>query len=535
MPIVDAKITQQSTDKAQRVWMTGSKFAIPNGSLIDLDRPTPISWFTETSSEWNKIVTGPSFGVSWAPQGVYAWAYDSSSDKYIPPFRLDGPKSFRAGTVKDIACSSTLIFVLLTNGRIVTIDPVSQSMTNLPQPIIPTPSSWFRRNATVAFKSFSVGDNHLLAIDQFGNVWSSGSNTHGQCGVKNLDKKRQNRFVAQDDNNLDESLAQINFENFHKIYDASTFGSAVSVSAGGAHSVIRTSNGTLFSFGDDSKIQLGLGDTRSQEPFDYVPHSGMGNMEGASGTNSAIKFSESSPTVKYTFYESHIREKLTSIKIPEKYQTDNSFSEIYLGRDFTILQNENSGMLICCGENRFGQCGRGFNKQQQTFAPVKLPRDMKPNKISCGSSHCVTSHQDGTIYAWGNNDKGQLGTGSRAPVCPPQLIHRSKIRGFLREDIITKIGRGATNEEMESFLSEQKIDQITIEKMLETDKKKMLPDPLSMNPDRQGMGSTSLKTQLLDAIDKSRESHMMTENEQREWSPVHVFAGFNNTVLVMTQ
>ena len=517
IPKAEAKTSSDLSDPTQRVWMTGSKFSIPNGCLIDLDRPTPILWFTETSNKWSKIITGPSFGAALAPEGLFAWAYDSSANKYIAPFRIDDQKLLKSHLVQDIACSSSLIFVLTKDGRIHTIDPVSGLRSILPQPSIDTPSNWLRRKSSVVFKSISVGNNHLLAIDQFGNVWSSGSNDQGQCGVETSSKSKRNRFTVDLSDNKTP-----NFEFFHKPYDASTAGPAVNIAAGGSHSVITTSSNTIFSFGDDSKIQLGLGDTRSQESPDYVPHSGMGSLDSS---NASVKFTETSPSVKYSFYESHNRDKLTRMKIPEKF-VDN-YSQLFLGSDFTILKSASSGMMICCGENRFGQCGRGFNKQQQTFAPIKLPRDNRPVSVSCGSSHCISSLEDGSIYAWGNNTHGQLGTGSRAPVCPPAVVHRSQIRGPLRDDIITQIGRGLSKEEMEDFLSEKKNDEITVEKLLVENYK--VPDLTDERKD------TFLKTQLLHAIDKSRESHMMSEGEQREWKPVLVHAGFDNSVIVMTK
>lgn len=529
VPIAEAKDTAGKFGAPQRVWMTGSKFSIPNGCLVDLDRPTPIAWFTETSQQWSKIVSGPFFGGALAPEGLFCWGYDAASDKYIAPFRVDAHKSLKSSNIQDIACSASLVFVLTKDGRIHTFDPISQSHTVLPVPSTASSSSWFKSRRTVTFKSIAVGDNHLLAIDKYGNVWSAGSNENGQCGVDTVNKAKQTRFMfeAQEEETAIKSPTNVDFSTFHKVYDAETFGKAELVTAGGSHSVIRSVSGALFSFGDDSKIQLGLGDTRSQESPDYVPHSGMANMDGSNG---AVKFSETSPAVKYTFYESHIRSKPTGMKIPEKFA--DSFSEVFLGDNFTILKSSVSGMMICCGENRFGQCGRGFNKQQQTFSPVKLPREIKPIHVSCGSSHCVASLEDGSVYSWGNNSRGQLGTGSRAPMCPPAPIHRSKVRGFLTEDIITKIGRGVSKEEMEEFLSERRTDKISSERMLEQGKK--LPDPLSLKPERD-LSTSNLKSQLLVAIDESRENHMMNESDQTKWKPVFVHAGFDNSIIVMEQ
>lgn len=510
-----AKEASGTSGKA-RVWMCGSKFAIPNGSLVDLDRPTPISWFTETGLEWKKITTGPHFGASLASKEgrVYVWAYDKSSQSHIPPRDL-GIKE-----VVDIASTEHFLVVLDRKGADVNlIDPVTFEL--VATLTIPQASSWLlgRRRR---FISVSAGRHHVALLDDLGRVWTAGNNTDGQCGRRMTnDQKKINRFNYYESDKSNQTPQTYFNGTLACVWDQYPATEAV---CGGSHTVIVCKDGKAYSFGDDSKIQLGLGDTRSQDMPDYVPHSGMGQLN-ADVTDMSKLFQPTMPAVKYTFYDRHFRSKISEMKVPEPNVTG-----AVLGDNFTILRMGDSGRMLACGENQLGQCGRGLNKQQQTLAPVKLPRHVKPVHVSCGLSHCVASLEDGSVHSWGGNSSGQLGCGNRAPSCPPVTIHRSKIRGLLIEDIITRVGRDDVSKaDLEAFLEERKRDSITTQSQLSKEST-LLPPAAAVDK-----VPSNIKQELLNAIDRSRAELMMSPQEQSKWVPIMVHASFNNSVIVMEE
>jgi alpha-tubulin suppressor-like RCC1 family protein len=498
-----------------RVWMTGSKYSVPNGSLVDLERPTPICWFSESGvGSWSKITTGPNFGAALSSEGrTYIWAYNRESEAHIPPRLLDS-----AQKVKDIVATEEYIAILENNGSQVSLyNPVTMERVHT----FSCPSnSWLRSNY---FVSISAGRQHIALLDSQGQVWTAGDNSYGQCG-RPLPKKERSfdRFNFYKENNLHKS-----FTDFSSITCVSK--DASSVVCGGRHTVIVSKDGKSFSFGDDSKIQLGLGDTRSQDVPDYVPHSGMGRLD-VELTDMAKLFQNTMPAVKYTFYDRHIRSRVTEMKMGE---TEEKVLGAILGDNFTILKIGDSGLMMACGENQQGQCGRGLNKQQQTFVPVKLPKNSKPIQVSCGTNHCVASLEDGSIYAWGGNGSGQLGTGNRAPSCPPVVIHKSKIRGPLIQDIITRIGKEPerSQEEIQEFIEERRRDSLKAEAMLTQDSR--LPAPPTEPPTEKT--ESKMKQDLLSAIDRSRAELIMSPEEQSKWEPVSVHASFNNSILVLQQ
>lgn len=496
-----------------RVWMMGSKFAIPNGSLIDLDRPTPIKWFHETGLRWRRIVTGPFFGCAVSDDGkVYVWSYDQAKREFVPPRLLKDVNGI------DASVSEDRVFVVTRKGAVEMFDPI----TCMEERKFDVKGSFFSLRSS-KFVSVSAGRRHVTLLDNQGRVWTAGDNNYGQCARQMKKSKNFNRF-----NYIEETAPCNDWDTLTCVYDSPEGDVAVSAHSGGRHSIIIAKSGKFLAFGDDSKIQLGLGDTRSQDAPDYVPHSGMGRLDSETDVQSRM-FQQFSPAVKYTFYDRHFRNKITEMKLPP---SSAAYTAAVLGDDFSILLAGSEGRMICCGENRFGQCGRGFNKQQQTFSSVKLPRNVKPVQISCGTSHCLAALEDGSVHVWGENSHGQLGVGSRAPQCPPVVVHRSKLRGPLLQDILTQIGRDQDPRIIEEFLTERRKTDTPFG--LNSDR--TFPYVVaSENQEKHPTRDSALKEQILAALELGRAKLMMPEEEQTKFLPILVSASFNNSVLVMQQ
>ena len=493
------------------VWMMGSKFAIPNGSLIDLDRPTPIGWFQETGLKWKNIVTGPYFGCAVSDEGaVFVWSFDGEKSRYVPPKRVHGIEG------AEICVSEDRVIILSKKGEVIIIDPISLKVESK----LSVPREGYFSFKSIKFVAVSTGRRHIVLLDSKGRVWTAGDNEWGQCArvMSKAQKKidRFNYYYSQE-----KEVEKPDYQQTLSLIYSDEGDGAVCAKSGGRHSVIITRSGRLFSFGDDSRIQLGLGDTRSQDAPDYVPHSGMGRLDPQGmAPDTSRMFQQFSPAVKYTFYERHFRNKLSEMKILRDSESQ-SIDIAILGDNFSVLADKGSGKMICCGENRFGQCGRGFNKQQQTFSSIKLPKNSKPLQVSCGLSHCIASLDDGSVHVWGNNTHGQLGVGSRAPQCPPVILHRSKLRGVLQEDNLTGLGKSQSNESSEYFVYE-KVDEKSF--VLDSDFKLPIVNP------GDPLSESKIKEQIIAALDARR---IMPEQEQFKYVPVMVSASYNNSVLVM--
>ncbi|MQY14334.1 hypothetical protein SRB5_44980 [Streptomyces sp. RB5] len=70
------------------------------------------------------------------------------------------------------------------------------------------------------------------------------------------------------------------------------------------------------------------------------------------------------------------------------------------------------GKVLAWGQNNAGQLGDGTMTDHRTPMPVDLPADATIVAIAAGSMHGLALASDGRLFAWGNNDRGQLGDGS---------------------------------------------------------------------------------------------------------------------------
>ncbi len=84
------------------------------------------------------------------------------------------------------------------------------------------------------------------------------------------------------------------------------------------------------------------------------------------------------------------------------------------GKDFAIFI-DNDGNFWGLGNNNYGQLGNGTTEKANE--PVKgMTMDFEMNEtvlaVSAGYNHTLAIKKDGTVWAWGNNDCGQLGNGT---------------------------------------------------------------------------------------------------------------------------
>jgi alpha-tubulin suppressor-like RCC1 family protein len=91
------------------------------------------------------------------------------------------------------------------------------------------------------------------------------------------------------------------------------------------------------------------------------------------------------------------------------------------GADFmaVILQD---GTLSLAGTNTDGKLGLGLPVSALVREPTKLGVDSNWENVSAGAHHVVALKQDGTIWAWGRNVEGQLGTGNNISQISPVQV-----------------------------------------------------------------------------------------------------------------
>lgn len=116
------------------------------------------------------------------------------------------------------------------------------------------------------------------------------------------------------------------------------------------------------------------------------------------------------------------------------------------GRAHTLALLED-GTAWAWGDNQYGQLGDGTLIDRS--APVRVALDVPIAAVAAGSNHSVALTQDGDVYTWGANDRGQLGETRRwaTDACPPGyfVVEEHRENFFVPRIVITKaVKRDAT-------------------------------------------------------------------------------------------
>ena len=93
--------------------------------------------------------------------------------------------------------------------------------------------------------------------------------------------------------------------------------------------------------------------------------------------------------------------------------------DVQEGKNFTIALKEN-GTVWSYGKNDKGQLGTGDNNNQNE--PIQIQNLVDIKQISVGYSHSLALSKTGDIYCWGFGEKGQLGNGNAVNSSNPVIV-----------------------------------------------------------------------------------------------------------------
>ncbi len=104
------------------------------------------------------------------------------------------------------------------------------------------------------------------------------------------------------------------------------------------------------------------------------------------------------------------------------------------------LALKNDGTVWACGQNNYGQLGNGTNTDSNV--PVQVSSLAGITAIAGGNFHSLALKNDGTVWAWGDNDNGELGNGtntfSNIPVQVSSLTGITAIAGGVYHSLALK-------------------------------------------------------------------------------------------------
>lgn len=227
-----------------------------------------------------------------------------------------------------------------------------------------------------------ISQNHAVALDKNGDVWTWGKNMSGQLG----DNTRENR-------------------NF----PVKVLRDVKEIAAGYRFSAAIKKNGELWAWGMHCDPNM-PGLDMLMQMFASDLSVGGGYYDGGGSTGEVECLNEQNLPI-------------ASLK-PRKIDSTASFAHVSAGYGH-ILMIDDEQQVWGFGCNGWGQLGRGHNKNDvktQRLAKSAFPGGAKISKISAGFRHSMAIDTNGQLWVWGHSNPGESIAYGTSKTESPQLV-----------------------------------------------------------------------------------------------------------------
>lgn len=233
-------------------------------------------------------------------------------------------------------------------------------------------------------KAVRAGYSYSAALKYDSSVWTWGDNIYGQLG----NGTTTTSYVP----------IQVNISHVKKI------------AAGTYHCMALKNDGTLWGWGQDTEGQLGDGQTtNSSVPVQTLNMAGVKDVEAGTYHTLALK---NDGTV-WAWGQNNNGElgngNFVMSTLPVQVSGLTNVVAISAGQHFSVALKAD-GTVWTWGYNYFGSLGKPSSVNNSNI-PVQVDSlsNVKEISVGCFQLHTYAIKHDGSVWAWGNNDYGQLG------------------------------------------------------------------------------------------------------------------------------
>ena len=275
-------------------------------------------------------------------------------------------------------------------------------------------------------KIVAAGYSHTVALKNDGALWAWGDNGKGQLGDG----------TSVTDRNIP---VRVKGENGIGYLEG-----VIAVTAGSYHTVAAKNDGTVWAWGNNGNGQLGDGTsvTNRNLPVRVIQEKGAGGnpdvpLEGviavAAGGEHTVALKADGTLWAWGYNSSgqlgdgtSVTNRNLPVRVIQKKGAGGNpdvplkgVIAVVAGRDCTVAIKDDG--LWAWGENNMGQLGNGTTEDKNT--PVRVLQGVSVNlngstylegviAVAAGGEHTVALKADGSLWAWGWNYYGQLGNGT---------------------------------------------------------------------------------------------------------------------------
>ena len=242
-------------------------------------------------------------------------------------------------------------------------------------------------SATWAYISAGHG-SYTMAIRTDGTLWAWGNNTWGQLGdgTSGISTSRHTPF-------------QIGSDTW------------TSVSAGASHTMAIRTDGTLWAWGANGWGLLGDGTTTNRNSPVQIGSATWNSVSAGMSTTVAVKADGTLWSWGLASAGQLGDGTTTDRNAPVQICSDTNWASVSVGLSYTVAVRT-GGTLWAWGSNHMGQLGDGTTTDRHTPVQIGLATDWAAASVAGGAVHNIAIRTDGTLWAWGSNQFGQLGDGT---------------------------------------------------------------------------------------------------------------------------
>ncbi|RZK62723.1 MAG: T9SS type A sorting domain-containing protein [Hymenobacter sp.] len=240
-----------------------------------------------------------------------------------------------------------------------------------------------------------AGNHHALGLQANGSLWAWGDNSLGQLGTSN------------NAGTTTPSTTPVQISS----------GPYVRLAAGEAYSLALQADGTLFAWGSNEAGQLGTATnagTTTPNPTAAVVPGQYAYMAAGGAHTLALQ----ATGILYT-WGANISGQLGPASgsgafdpTPTALSTA-AYTQVAAGRAHSLAL-QITGTLYAWGSNEAGQLGNTVNIGTVAANPLPAAVAGQYAQVAAGYARTLARRADGTIWAWGADDSGQLGLGTTA-------------------------------------------------------------------------------------------------------------------------
>jgi alpha-tubulin suppressor-like RCC1 family protein len=353
--------------------------------------------------------------------------------------------------------------------------------------VIVTPCSGSSSSSEVGIIALSMSEYHTLALMSNGTVWAWGLNCYGECGMPNTTTIILSPIKVPGLYDVKAIAAGSDFSVVLKndgtvwAWGSNSYGdigngdpvtgthaddhlypvmlpiiNVIAIAAGDDYGMALRDDGTVWTWGSNNYGQLGNGGAIGDNSYVTVPTevAGLSDIKAIyAGPSNAVAVKSDGTIWVWGRRDRILGEMMTDMKaggisVPTLLFNNTDVKSMAIGDNHAVIL-KNNGTIWIWGDDWRGMLGNGSKNYlsaspDYTYTPIMVPGLSNVTAITAGIEHTVALESNGTVWAWGGNEWGELGDGTQLDRNLPVMMPISNVTyitaGGLSTAILDKSG-----------------------------------------------------------------------------------------------